>query len=80
MNMAITKTCYSLKKAMRQLNLEQYQEAKSELAEYFGASNRWAINRRINCMVNVPVQVYNEVEDILVKYGLQRGQIWQIIK
>lgn len=78
--MAITKTCYSLKKAMRQLSLEQYKQAKSELTDYFGATNRWAINRKINRMVNVPVQVYNDVEDILVKYGLQRGQIWQIIK
>lgn len=78
--MAITKTCYSLKKALRQLNVDEYQKARSELMDYFGASNRWAINRRINCMVNVPIQVYNEVEDILVKYGLQKGQIWQIIK
>ena len=80
MRMAIPKIRYSLKKAIDNLKNCDAKEVKKELADYFGTNNRWGLSRRINRLYNVPYHVYNDVENIFAKFGVNKGDVLEIIE
>ncbi|WP_289292839.1 hypothetical protein [Bacteroides sp. 41_26] len=69
---------YSFAKGFDKMTLEDIRKAKAELYDFLGCTTKSDFSRKKHSFRDIPQHVYDGVNQIFLKYGVQEEDIWII--
>lgn len=76
--MAKRKVHYSFRKAFDYLTLADGRAAKADIIEILGGVSDTRFYQVRKDYPNIPVYIKQEIEDVFLKYGVLKSDIWEV--
>lgn len=76
--MAIPHFRYSFASGFDKMTLEDIRKAKTELYEFLGCTAESDFSRKKHSFRDIPQHIYEGINQIFQKYGVQEEDIWVI--